>query len=95
MRSFSFYLHRVVPMVAIAIGAIRVDSFADAPNTDFFDAPSFFGIKEAFYNFAPHQEKEDLLPPTRQQDGTGKPFAVKDFVRGGMTRSFDLSMSDK
>ncbi len=108
MRSFSFYLHRVLPIVALAISVIRVDSCADALNADaldanaanvdalkadFFDAPSFFGIKEAFYKFAPHQEKEDLLPPTRQQDGSGKPFSVKDFVKGGMTRSGDFSMS--
>lgn len=104
MRSISFYLLRVLPLVAVAFGATSVDCLADAPvaDVDTFlqaapnDAPSFFGIKENFYNYFPHQEKEDLLPPTRTQDGSGKPFAVRDFEKGGMTSSGNnLSMSSK
>lgn len=50
-------------------------------------APSYFGVKESFYNFAPHQAREDLLPPTRTQDGSDKQFGFNPFTQAGTVPS--------
>jgi hypothetical protein len=58
MRSFSFYLVRVLPVVAVAIGLARVDCFANPANNPTkagVQSVSFFNPSLAFLNPNPQQ----------------------------------------